>query len=144
VLDAAGDVARLLAAFAPHDLDRMMFSTDAGLRAAPRGLLCNVKMLENNAALATAPGGAVSIAARRTRTQRDILVSSAVREDTILVVAKDALVSTLGPLRVAAEQKGKQVLLRFCAEMAWAAGDGSLHWIKREVSHERESAPAFA
>jgi hypothetical protein len=43
IFDAGRSIAKLLAAPAPANLDRVMFSTNAGIRAAPRGLLHNVK-----------------------------------------------------------------------------------------------------
>jgi hypothetical protein len=46
VADAGRSIVRSLLESAPDDLDRMMFSTNIGVNAAPRGLLHNVRAIE--------------------------------------------------------------------------------------------------
>jgi hypothetical protein len=109
--------------------------------------------MEDGAALKTAidprlaPAGAVYIAAARqakTLGYQDVLVSPAIQKGSVLAVVEDAVVSTLGSMRVEAVRQGDRVRLRFCAEMAWElARDGALRWIKGE-SHEHESSAARA
>jgi hypothetical protein len=98
--------------------------------------------MEDGAALKTAidprlaPAGVVYIAAARqakTLGYQDVLVSPAIQKGSVLAVVKDAVVSTLGPMRVEAVRKRDEMRLRFCAEMAWRpARDGTVCWVKGE------------
>jgi hypothetical protein len=62
------------------------------------------------------------------------LMSPALRNGSLLAVAKDGVTSVLGPVRVAAVRKegtSDQVRLRFCMELAWAVRKpDALRWIE--------------
>jgi hypothetical protein len=143
VLDAARTIARQLLDFAPDHLDKLLFSNDAGINAAPRGLLHNVKPIELAAGGAvesaidpkSAAAGVVCVVGHqrqvKTLEQRGVLISSAVPKESALAVAKDAVVSTFRPMRVEAMRKDDRVRLRFCVELAWGlAKPGGLRLMK--------------
>jgi hypothetical protein len=65
-----------------------------------------------------AAAGVVYIAARppqiKTLEQQEVLISPALPQGTTLAIARHAVVSALGPMRVEATRKGDRVRLRFC------------------------------
>jgi hypothetical protein len=143
LLDAERMIVRQLLDFAPDHLDRLMFSTDAGLNAAPRGLLYNAKAIElaENGAVGSvidpklATAGVVTVAAHRRQVkslvQRGVLISPAIPKNSMVAVARDGVTSVLGPMRVEAVRQGDRVQLKFYAELAWGlARDGGLRLMK--------------
>jgi hypothetical protein len=158
VADAGRSIVRSLLESAPDDLDRMMFSTNIGVNAAPRGLLHNVRAIEADGVIEPAIdpklADVVYVAAEMPQTptleQREVLISRALPQGTTLAIVKHGVLSGLGPMRIEAVRKGDRVRLWFCTEAAWTMARGAVQWIKRKGwamdknRHQRVRAAAIA
>jgi hypothetical protein len=120
VTEVADVILRALFDAAPERLDQLAFSTESGVDG-PRGLLHGVKPSDGGIDMTRADVVYIAAEMPQTLEQRDVLITRALPQGMTVAIARTAVISALGPMRIEARRDGGRVRLRFCAPMGWRA-----------------------